>query len=109
MTYGRRRALAASRSLAIGVGLAGCSSSSSEEWTVGETVSNGGLKITFEEYTINSTLTVVSIDENGASETDDEGEPATETYEPAEDHEFLVIVVTMENVGDEPTGVPATT
>lgn len=48
MTYGRRGILATSGSLAIGVGLAGCSSSSSEEWTVGETVSNGGLKITFE-------------------------------------------------------------
>lgn len=107
MTYGRRRVLAASGSLAI-VGLAGCSSSSSsaEERTVGKTVSNDGLEITFEEYTIDSTLTVVSIDENGAVEIGDEGEPTTETHEPAEDHEFLVVVVTMKNTGDEPSGVP---
>lgn len=106
MTYGRRRILVASGSLAAGVALVGCSSSSSEERTVGETVSNGGLEITFQEYAIDSTLTVVSIDESGTLETDDEGEPVTETYEPAEDHEFLVVVVAMENAGDEPAGVP---
>lgn len=106
MNYSRRRLLATGGSVAAGVALAGCSSSSSEERTVGETASNGDLEITFEAYSIDPTLSVVLLDEEGVPETEAEGEPATETHEARDDHEFLVVVVTMENTGEEPVGLP---
>lgn len=74
--------------------------------TVGDVAAVRGIEITFRDYSLHSELSYVPRGDDEVTVADDAADRDAVTVEPGPNRQFLVVVVDIANVADEPKGVP---